>query len=82
MNPDTKIEFARYKLPYFEKITKVAIMVHKCLPSIGYVNWDLEMNRDNQVLLIESNLQCGSLWMFENAWWKTSFEEIVILWLV
>lgn len=75
IHPDSRIIFKDYQLPYFERFFETARELHKCLPSIGIVNWDFAMNDKNQVVLIESNLICGSIWLIQNAWGKSVFEE-------
>lgn len=75
IHPDSRIIFKDYQLPYFERFFEAAKELHKCLPSIGIVNWDFAMNDKNQVVLIESNLICGSIWLIQNAWGKSVFEE-------
>ena len=67
IHPDSRIIFKNYQLSYCERFFEAARELHKCLPSIGIVNWDFAMNDKNQVVLIESNLICGSIWLIQNA---------------
>lgn len=70
-HPDTKIQFEGYRIPFVERILEVAKKMHECLPQIGFVNWDFCVNHDSKIVLIESNLMCGGIWIFENAWGQT-----------
>lgn len=74
-HPDSHIRFEGYRLPQFEKILEAGKMLHACLPSIGIVNWDFSMNDKNQVVLIESNMGCGGIWLFQNTWGTGAFRE-------
>lgn len=74
-HPDTKIEFNGYCLPYMPNIVAAAKELHACLPGVGFVNWDFAVSEDNQIVLIESNLSCGSLWLFQIAWGMGVFRD-------
>lgn len=74
-HPDTKINFAGYQLPFMRKIISYARQLHTCLPNMGFVNWDFSVNENNEVVLIEANLCCGSVWLIQNVWGKGVFGE-------
>lgn len=67
IHPDSKIVFDNYELYGFEKIQRAAIELHKCLPNIGIVNWDFSVDEIGRVVLIECNLNAGSIWLIQNA---------------
>lgn len=75
IHPDTNIAFDGYRLPGMKKIIQSAKLLHTCLPSIGFVNWDFSYDENENVVLIESNMNCGSLWLFQNTWGKGVFGE-------
>ncbi|MCD8039318.1 MAG: hypothetical protein LUE96_09580 [Lachnospiraceae bacterium] len=64
-HPDTGIVFEGYCISYAEKIREAAFKLHECLPSVGNVNWDLAVDETGNVVLIEANVSCGSMWLFE-----------------
>lgn len=73
IHPDTGIVFEGYHLPYFDRIIDAAIQLHKCLPNLYFVNWDLCVDEEGNTVLIECNMRCGSIWLFQNAWGKSVF---------
>lgn len=72
-HPDLGYFFSEKKISQFPRVINVAKELHKCLPGIGFVSWDFAINTKNQVVLIEGNLQCGSIWMIQNAHGKGAF---------
>lgn len=74
-HPDSQIVFKGYKIPHMDKMIAAAKLLHQCLPMIGIVNWDLALDSEDKVELIEGNLTCGGLWLFQNAWGKGAFGE-------
>lgn len=66
-HPDTGIRFEGYRVPMVDKALDYAMQLHACLPDIGFVNWDFCINDEGQVVIIEGNLSCPSIWLFQNA---------------
>ena len=66
-HPDSAIVFENYQLADLSKIVNAAKKLHACLPNIGIVNWDFAMNNESKPVLIEANMLCGSMWLFQNA---------------
>lgn len=74
-HPDSHIYFADYHVPFVCETKSAAIQLHECLPNLGFVNWDFAINSENQICLIESNLSCGSLWLFQDVQGQGVFGE-------
>lgn len=62
-HPDTALHFGDYKLPLFPKVIDAALNLHHTLPQVGVANWDLTLDSNGDVVLIEGNLRCGSPWL-------------------
>lgn len=74
-HPDSGIVFQKYRVAGMEKVIIAAEELHKCLPMIGIVNWDLVVDSDENIEIIEGNLSCGGIWLFQNTWGKGCFGE-------
>lgn len=66
-HPDTQIVFENYKLPYLDRIISAVKKLHTCIPNLGMVNWDIAINKAGQVVLIEANMCCSGVWIFQNT---------------
>ena len=64
-HPDTKVFFKDCKISHFEKVLQAALKAHKAIPQIGVANWDFTLDEDADVILIETNLEFGSPWLFQ-----------------
>lgn len=62
-HPDTGLHFGNYKLELFPKVISAALHLHQALPQVGISNWDLTLDTEGNVILIEGNLRCGSPWL-------------------
>ena len=62
-HPDTGLHFGNYKLELFPKVINAALHLHHALPQVGISNWDLTLDTEGNVILIEGNLRCGSPWL-------------------
>ena len=66
-HPDSGIVFSEYKIPYMQKIIDGAIKLHSKVPQLGIISWDLTLEKNGEVILIESNLREGSIDMAQMA---------------
>ena len=66
-HPDSGIIFSDYKIPYMQKIIDSAIKLHSKVPQLGIISWDLTLGKNEEVILIESNLSGGSIWLAQIA---------------
>lgn len=74
-HPDTKVKFEGYKIELLPKVVDVAKKMHYSLPTIGVINWDLTLNEEGNPVLIEANVNCGSIWLFQIAHGKGVFGD-------
>lgn len=61
-HPDTGVQFAGYKIPLVKEIVKAAKELHKFIKHVGLISWDLTLNDDGEVVVIEANYQNHSVW--------------------
>ena len=74
-HPDSGIIFSEYKIPYMKKIIDSAIKLHSKVPQLGIISWDLTLGKNGEVILIESNIGGGSIWLAQIAHGCGIFEE-------
>lgn len=52
---DTGITFKGYKIQQFDEMVDIACKAHHNLPYFDFIGWDITVNSDNQVVVIEFN---------------------------
>jgi hypothetical protein len=57
MHPDTKRTFAGVKIPAFAKAVATVLELHKRIPFARCVGWDLIIDREENVRLMEWNAE-------------------------
>lgn len=66
-HPDTHLVFEGYKIDLLPNVLDSAIKMHASIPEIGVVNWDFTIDEDGEPILIEANVNGGSIWLSEMA---------------
>lgn len=62
-HPDSKIRFERYRIEGAgDKIRNAAIQCHEKMPWLGILSWDLSIDADGRIVLIEVNTTGQSAW--------------------
>ena len=74
-HPTTGVVFDGYTVPYIDKAKEAASRLHACLPNIGFLHWDLCVNQEGQIVIIECNMSCSGLWIIQKAHGKGVFGE-------
>ena len=74
-HPDTKVIFNNYKIPYIDILKKEIVKLHKKIPGVKFVSWDIAVNNDNNFSLIEVNLHSQAIWIQQMAHGMGFFEE-------
>lgn len=74
-HPDSGIVFKDYQLPSYNLLVAAAKRMHELVPQIGVVNWDFTIDADGQPILIEANLNGGSVWLPQMAHGVGAFGE-------
>ena len=54
-HPDTGVVFAGRRVPEFRRAVELCLKLHAKAPHMPIVGWDVAVNRDNQIELIEWN---------------------------
>mgnify|MGYP000913746498 CR=1 FL=1 len=54
-HPDTHVLFEKRKIPKFQKYISTALELHKLVPFIGCIGWDLIMDRNENIKVMEWN---------------------------
>ena len=83
-HPDTKVCFYDKEIPYFEKLKTVALNLHSKIPFMSCVGWDLTIDKNNKVQLIEWNGKNNDIKFSEattgpcfiNLGWENLWKEI------
>lgn len=66
-HPDTNIKFSKYKIPQITKIIEAAKKLHSKILQVGIISWDLTLDENENVVMIESNIRGGSIWLIQIA---------------
>jgi hypothetical protein len=74
-HPDTNVEFKTYNIPLFKRVTETALALHHSMPQIGISNWDLTIDPEGNIVLIEGNLQFGGVRLAQMACGLPAFGE-------
>lgn len=72
-HPDTGVVFSDYKINGFERVIDAAKKMHAYLPQIGVFNWDFTIDENTNPVLIEANINGGSIWLIQMAHGKGVF---------
>lgn len=75
IHPDSNVKFKGYKIPLVRKVIEKSKELHAMIPQIGCINFDFTINEDGDVVLIELNLNGGSIWLPQMAWGKGAFGD-------
>ena len=47
----------------------------KLIPHVACINWDLTLDLDENVVLIEGNMRYGGIWLIQMAHGVSAFED-------
>jgi hypothetical protein len=54
-HPDSNVAFARKRIPGFEKAVRTCVSLHAAVPHFAIIGWDVAIDDDDQVKIIEWN---------------------------
>ncbi|WP_163718420.1 sugar-transfer associated ATP-grasp domain-containing protein [Mangrovibacterium lignilyticum] len=54
-HPDTLVTFADKRIPSFEKCVEAAVILHRKIPQVRYIGWDMTVDRNDNVRIMEWN---------------------------
>ena len=66
-HPDTGLVFEGHRIENMADVIAAAKRIHQAIPQIGCVNWDFTIDEEGAPVLIEANINGGSIWMAEMA---------------
>lgn len=64
-HPETNFIFAKKNIPNFQRIKETVSKLHEAIPFIRLVGWDVTINRDDRVEIIEWNAKSPSVTFIE-----------------
>ena len=67
IHPDTKIRFNGYKIRNFDNVLKAAVSMHKTIPQMKIVSWDITLDENEEPTFIEVNTFNQSPWLPQMA---------------
>ncbi len=74
-HPDSHVKFEGYKVEQFPSILAAAKSMHALIPQIRIVNWDITINEDGELILMEANMRGGSAWLPQMSSGKGMFGD-------
>lgn len=74
-HPDTGFVFKNYNIPSVQQIIKQAKIMHAKTPQLRVMSWDLTLDRDNVIVLIEVNTIGQTVWFPQMANGKSAFGD-------
>lgn len=60
-HPTTGVKFSDIKIPKFKEMKEKVIKNHPLIPHFRLVSWDIALDKDENIILIEVNLKYGEL---------------------
>lgn len=80
-HPDSNTIFEGYQLPCMDKVIRVAKQLHRNLSHIDMASWDITIDENYQVVVIEVNLRGQSIWFqqmeFGKGFWGEDTEYMI-----
>lgn len=62
MHPNSKVVFKDYYIGDIDKVKEVAKKLHSIVPYVGIISWDLSLDENDDVILIEANCHDQGIW--------------------
>ena len=74
-HPDNHIKFKGYKIPRVLEMIEFAKSNHYRIPNMGIIAWDLTLDAEENIVIIETNIQCPSIWFPQYSTGEAFFGE-------
>ena len=74
-HPDTNIKFDGYKLEFVPEIIETAKKMHLNAPQLGIISWDMTIDKEGMLVLIEANTRGQSIWFPQMANGRGAFGD-------
>ena len=75
VHPDSKIEFRGYSVPELKLALQAVKVIHQRIPQLGMISWDVVVNDNGEVIIIEMNVLGQSVWLPQMAHGAGAFGE-------
>lgn len=74
-HPDTGVCFENYIIPQIYEIQEKVKLLHSRIPQLGIIHWDITINNNNEIVVVEANTVGGGIWLPQMAHGKSLFGE-------
>ena len=74
-HPDTGVVFDGYRILFVPALQKAAIELHGIIPTVDVASWDMTVDRDGNIVLVEINLRSQAIWMAQMSHGKAFYGE-------
>ena len=74
-HPETNLVFDGYCIPQVPQIIEASYCLHRRMPQLKALSWDLTLGEDGSVVLIEVNTMGQAVWVCQMASGKPAFGE-------
>ena len=75
VHPDSGVEYKGYTVPETTRVIEAVENVHQKIPQIGMISWDVVVNDNDEVIIIEMNIRGQSVWLSQMAHGVGAFGE-------
>ena len=74
-HPDSGEKFKGFKLPMIPEMTEFIKKYHYRIPHMGIIAWDLTVDENNRIVVIETNITCPGIWLPQYVTGQAFFGE-------
>ena len=74
-HPDTKVVFNDYLIPQYKRILESVKLLHANIPYLGIIHWDITIDENNNIVVVEANTYDGSIWLPQFATGRSLFGD-------
>ena len=74
-HPDTNVKFENYEIPKINEMIDFTKKNHYKIPHMGIIAWDLALDEDENIVIIETNIACPSIWYPQYGNGNSFFEK-------
>ncbi len=61
-HPNTNVSFLDYEIPKIKEMIEFTKKYHYRIPHMGIIAWDLTVDEKGNIVILEANVTCPSLW--------------------
>lgn len=74
-HPDTHVKYEGYRISFVQELLDAAKRMHLNAPQLGVISWDLTVDEDGGIVLIEVNTQSQTIWFPQMASGEPAFGD-------